>query len=89
MSSRWFSDKEIICLISSLENLCSSALIIQHKLLSNILKRRTDRHRILKLMLYNKAIYREKKYMKEKSENIGFILDVQSNNGFHFSTMKW
>ena len=27
--------------------------------------------------------------MKEKSENIGFILDVQSNNGFHFSTMKW
>ena len=74
MASRWFSDKEIICLISSLENLWSSALIIQHRLLSNILKRRTDRHRILKLMLYDKVIYREKKINERKKREYWFHL---------------
>ena len=88
MTSRWFFDKEIICLISSLQNLWSSALIIQHRLLSNILKRRTDRHRVLKLMLCDKVISRAKKKC-EKNENIGFALDVQSNSGLNSSTMKW
>ena len=74
MASRWFSDKEIICLISNLENLWSSALIIQHRLLSNILKRRTDRHRILKLMLYDKVIYREKKINERKKREYWFHL---------------
>ena len=67
VASRWFFDKEIICLISSLQNLWSSALIIQHRLLSNILKRRTDKYRVLKLMLYDKAISREKKKCGRKN----------------------
>ena len=61
MAGFWFSDKEIICLISSVQTLWSSALIIQHRLLSNILKGRTDRHRVLKLMLCDKVISRKKK----------------------------
>ena len=32
-----------------------------HRLLSNILKRRTDSHRVLKLMLCDKVISREQK----------------------------
>ena len=39
MASRWFSDKEIISLISSLQNLWGSTLIIQHRILSNIVRR--------------------------------------------------
>ena len=68
MASHWFSDKEITCLISSLQNLWSSALIIQHRLLSNILKRRTDRHRVLKLILCDKVISREKKKCERKKQ---------------------
>ena len=68
MACRLFSDKEIfICLISSLQNLWSSTLIIQHRLLSNILKRRTDRHRVLKIMLCDKVISREKKKCERKT----------------------
>ena len=68
MTSRLFSDKEeeIICLISSLQNLWSSALIIQHRLLSNILKRRTSIHQLLKLMLCSKVISREKNKCERK-----------------------
>ena len=59
----WFSEvnKEIIYLVSSLQNLWSSALIIQNRLLRNIMKRRTDRHQVLKLMLCDKVISRERK----------------------------
>ena len=70
MASRWFSDKEIISLISSLQNLWSSALIIQHRLLSNILMRRTDRHRVLKLMLCDKVISREMKKCERKKTTL-------------------
>ena len=66
MASHWLSDRELICLISSLQNLWSPALIIQHGLLSNILKRRTDRHRVLKLMLCDKVISKEKKKFERK-----------------------
>ena len=62
MASRWFYDKEITCMISNLQNLWSSALIIYNiDFLSNILKRRTDRYRVLKLKLCDKVISREKK----------------------------
>ena len=52
MASHRLSDKEIICFISSLQNLWSSSLIMQDRPLSNILKRRTDRHPVLKLLLW-------------------------------------
>ena len=66
LASRWFSDQEIICSISILQNLWSSALIIQQRLLRNILKGRTDRHRVLKLMLCDKVISRVKKKCERK-----------------------
>ena len=68
MASRWFSDKEIICLISSLQNFWSSALIIQHRPLSNILERRTNRHLVLKLILCDKVISTEKKKCERKKQ---------------------
>ena len=48
---------------------------MQHRLLSNILKRRSDRHRVLKLMLFDKVISRENKNIKRKKKT---ILDLPS-----------
>ena len=83
MASCWFSDKEIICYIPNLQNLWSSALIMQHRLLNNILKRRTNRREVLKLLL------KKRKSVKEINEDIVFALDVQSNGDFDLSKMNW
>ena len=74
MASRWFLVKEIICLISSLQNLWNSALIMQHRLLSNILKRRTYRHGVLKLLLCDKVISKEEKKCERKKREYWICL---------------
>ena len=82
MARKYLKEKQILSLIVSLQNLWSSALVIQHRILNAMISYKMQRKRLLNLLLTNGSRRIPKKSQIINHVSTGFDLDVQMAGGW-------